>query len=312
MSKPGSAHRTSTGRRTWRIGPGEAGQRLATFLRLRLGPDAGLAAVKRSLERGRCTVNGRIRTFGSYRLKAGDRVVFSGRLIEKRPPLTIRERCVLFRDDYLLIYDKPAGYPCAPTDDPARPSLLSALEAHSGAGGLVLVHRLDRDTSGAMLFARDQDTARAVEGLFRRRAVRKLYEAIVDGVLRREEGQVVSNLKKAGGTPGRWASVREGGRRAETAWRVLERLGRATLLGLEPRTGRTHQLRVHLSEMGHPILGDALYGRKFRCDLRPERHLLHARRIEFEHPVSGRKVSATAPRPADFKRALARLAKREA
>jgi RluA family pseudouridine synthase len=305
MNAPHAPKNNPSASREWTVDRRQAGSRLTTFLRERLGPDATLAAVKNALTHGRCAVNGRVERFGSRKLQQGERVRFIGTLARPAAPDAGPER-VLFEDDHLLVYDKPPGVPCQPPKPGVRGDLFTALAASRPGAFLGMVHRLDKDTSGVMVFAKSQAMVDAMDDLFRRRRVEKEYEAVVDGIPAQERGEIISHLKKLspGEEQGRHGSVRAGGRLAETEYEVVERLRCAALVRFMPRTGRTHQLRVHASEMGHPILGDAMYGEKIaqfpRC-------LLHARRIRFMHPVTGKPMDISAPRPKDFEDALKSL-----
>jgi len=309
------APKTKSVKGKWRARPNDAGTRLTSYLRRKIGEGASLAAVKRGLEKGLCTINGRIETFGSYKICSGDKVSYKGALYAE-PSTTVRieSKAILYEDESLLIYDKPSGIPTEHTRDSARPSMYTALMSYltQMEGGMVhLVHRLDRDTSGVLLLAKDSDTAEALGELFRERAIHKEYSAIVDGLPKRDEGAISGQLrKKPDGAPGEWESVTEGGKEAVTEWQVKERLERAALLRLYPQTGRTHQLRIHMRDMKHPILGDVLYAKKFFSPYRPKRHLLHASRISFVHPATGEEIDIAAQYPPDFKKALSKLKKK--
>ncbi len=177
---------------------------------------------------------------------------------------------------------------------------------------LELVHRLDKETSGALVLAKTAAAKKKMIALFKERLVSKVYLALVDGAVAKAEGTIDNYLGKKHSYEGQtvYGSVEEKrGQRAITHWRVHKRGKSATLLSCEPYTGRTHQLRAHLSGMGHPILGDAQYSKKFICHLRPKRNLLHAYTVAFKHPTTGKPIKATAPIPLDFKQALDELIK---
>jgi len=295
-------------RETWEVEPEDAGNRLGDFVRARLDKPPSARAVKRALEQGACTVDGTVETFASRRLAAGERVAFASPETEAPPARLVAEAGrVLLEDDALLVYDKPPGYPSAPPDgggacvyDVVRRDVL-----RRGGPGLWMVHRLDRDTSGALVFVKDKAFEPVLREQFAEGAVDKRYEAIALGDVAWRRKRVESRLAKARGRgPERWESVERGGRRAVTRFERTDRLRGAARIRCRPETGRTHQIRVHLAELGHPILGDLVYGRTHAQPVRAARHMLHAREIAFAHPVTGARVRVRAKIPADFQGAL--------
>jgi 23S rRNA-/tRNA-specific pseudouridylate synthase len=146
--------------------------------------------------------------------------------------------------------------------------------------------------------------------MFKQRAVKKQYHALVDGKVKGDRGTIDNALGKICSYQGQsvWGEVPPGqGLPARTDWEVVARGADATLLLCRPMTGRTHQIRVHLSGMGHPILGDSQYGKTFTCAFRPQRCMLHASELAFEHPVTGKEIAIHSPLPEDFKEAIARV-----
>jgi len=231
---------------------------------------------------------------------------------------------ILYEDEWLIAIDKPAGLPSQPTRDPARPSAQSELQAFLTARDgkppyLALHHRLDRDTSGVLLFVRDPKANAGVGALFSGKTARKIYQALA--VLRTvppETWEVRNHLGVVGrtGKVERFGAVRSGGSPAHTRFRILERLGDAALIEAQPATGRTHQIRVHLAEGGQPILGDTLYGGPDgvrdgggRRVIAP-RILLHAGSLSFRHPLTNANLTLTSPLPADFQACLEPLRSR--
>lgn len=230
---------------------------------------------------------------------------------------------ILFEDTWLIVVDKPAGLPAQPTIDPSRPSAFSELKAFLKArdGGepyLVLHHRLDRDTSGVLLFTKDPKANAAAGALFSEKTAQKTYRAL--GVLAPgcPDAWEVKNYLAAVGRVGKatkFGAVRSGGDPAQTHFRVLERLGGAALFEASPRTGRTHQIRVHLAGCGNAILGDELYGGPPMLKLPSGSRLqfphffLHAASLGFKHPVTGEELTVSSPLPEDFTRCLAQLSK---
>jgi RluA family pseudouridine synthase len=172
---------------------------------------------------------------------------------------------------------------------------------------LELVHRLDKETSGVLILAKTPDIKDKMVALFKSRNIRKFYLAIVDGVMDKNEGKIDNFLGKKHEFQGQtiYGSVDEKkGMRAITFWKCLAKYKTASVVCCELFTGRTHQLRAHLSGIGHPILGDIQYGRKFICRFKPCRNLLHAYSVAFMHPSTGKKLKIIAPIPVDFKQAL--------
>jgi 23S rRNA pseudouridine1911/1915/1917 synthase len=220
---------------------------------------------------------------------------------------------VLYEDEHLLAVNKAAGMVVHPGAATGEDTLVHALLAHcagslSGIGGVErpgIVHRLDRETSGVILVAKNDAAHRGLASQFSGRSLDKQYLALVTGVpalrsgsTREPIGRNPQHRHKMGVVP-----VDEGGRDARTDWEVVESFGTiAALLRCTIYTGRTHQIRVHLKELGHVILGDDVYGWKkdARLKVQPERVMLHAEHLVFTHPVTGRPLDLTAPLPPDF------------
>ena len=205
---------------------------------------------------------------------------------------------ILHADESLLVVDKPAGVLSVPgRGEAGRINLLSHLRLRWPDAQVV--HRLDMATSGLMLFARGAAAQAALSAAFRERRVAKAYEAIVHGLLAPEHGEI--DLPLAADWPNRPRQQvdRMRGRPSLTRWRVLQRdpAAQRTRLALEPVTGRSHQLRVHLQAIGHPIVGDALYGPVAGCGVAGPRLLLHATRLQLSHPATGALMAFVGPAP---------------
>ncbi|MEL6372515.1 MAG: RluA family pseudouridine synthase [Pseudomonadota bacterium] len=204
---------------------------------------------------------------------------------------------VLHRDDDVLVLNKPSGLLSVPGN---RPDLLDSLEGRAKAlhPTATIVHRLDGDTSGVMVMGLHRAAVRALGRQFETRAVSKTYEAIVWGDMADDEGVVDLPLRCDWPNRPRQMVDRGGGKPAWTAWRREARLPEParTRVALRPTTGRSHQLRVHMMSLGHPILGDAFYAGDDAFDAAP-RLLLHAHRLTFAHPLDGRRMTFTAPVP---------------
>ena len=269
---------------------------LIAFVVRRGGVDEGLA--REAIARGGAFVRGRRVRDAACPLRTGDRVEVS--LQAPEVPRLSREH-VLHLDANVLAIDKPAGV--AAQEDlagsPALPALCSELLHEMGErqAQTLLVHRLDRGTTGVTLLARTKRAQGALLGEFREHRVRKEYRALVAGALDADEGEVTAPIEA---------------REARTRWRVVERFAEAAQIAAEPETGRTHQIRIHLRAIGHPLLGDKAYGGPAFLT-RPEgarhdfaRPMLHALSLSLRHPDGGR-LEVLAPLPPDFDSARAFL-----
>ena len=263
----------------------------------------------------------------SLKLKSGDMVSLEipprrrSRLVAENRPLSI-----VFEDDALLVLDKPAGVVVHPGAGVDAGTLVHALLHHApsiadvgGEGRPGIVHRLDRDTSGLLVVAKTEHAYQSLIGALRERRVSRGYRAIVWGDPGPASGVIDLPIGRDPKDRKRMAVVRGSGRPARTHWRVLERFGPATLVGVKLETGRTHQIRVHFAALRHPVLGDPVYGGRARKSLslrQSERSLadallrelrrqaLHAAELELEHPVTGERLRFESPLPEDFSRAL--------
>ncbi len=202
---------------------------------------------------------------------------------------------VLYHDARLLVVDKPAGLPAVPGRGPDKQDCL-VTRLQPQYPGLAVVHRLDWATSGVLLFALDADAQRNLSQQFADRLVEKQYAAVVRGEPSEDHGAIDLPLRKDLDHPPRHCVDLVQGKPARTDWRVIARLGDRSRLELRPLTGRSHQLRLHLQSIGHPILGDALYADPAALALSP-RLLLHAERLTFFHPDDGRPITVESPAP---------------
>jgi 23S rRNA pseudouridine1911/1915/1917 synthase len=302
-----------------RVSAVDAGARLADALErwvsAALGRPVPRARVRALVAAGQVRVDGAVLRAPGRPLRTGQRVQAAVRpdLLLPRTertdrPFSLDERAVLYHDSALLAVDKPPGLPTHATADPSRPSLVGHVQRYLREAGRVAyvgVHqRLDRDTSGVVLFSLD---ARANAGLaraFAQRGVEKTYLALVARPAVVPRGRVIVRrpVGPAGGTA---ATPREeAGKAAETAIVVREVLADALLVEARPRSGRRHQVRVHLAHAGMPILGDPVYGDAGR---RAPRLMLHAHRLALPHPLTGEPLAVESPLPGDFASLLARL-----
>ena len=287
----------------------DSGVRLDQFLTSRL-EGASRALVKRLIDLGGVHVDGRRMRRCSLPLLAGQRVELyvDGLPLE---PFHIDPLRVLYRDRYLLALDKPAGIATQPTPARYQGTLYAALQQFLAAGSgmnLGMVQRLDRDTSGVIIFSIHPKANQGLTAAFREHRVVKRYHALVKGLPQLDGGEIRSQLARRRAT-NRMVSVARGGKPALTRYRVVTRYAAAALVEVEIPTGRTHQIRIHFAEAGHPLLGDTAYGGPAACGgVAIPRQMLHASELRLEHPVSGEKLLLRAPLPTDFAAVMQALA----
>ncbi|MBI4550244.1 MAG: RluA family pseudouridine synthase [Candidatus Omnitrophica bacterium] len=301
-------------KREIRVGEIEGGERLDAFLARKLYRDYSRTRLKELIQEGHVLVNDK-QVKAHYAVHSGDRVQFE--LLE-REAMDAREEniplSILFEDEDLLVVDKPAGMVVHPAYGNLEHTLVNALLYHTrrnlsllgGSGRAGIVHRLDKDTSGVLVVAKNDVSHRFLAKQFKDHSIHRVYDAFVKGVVQHNElkceepvGRAFVNRKKVVVKP-------SGGKSSLTFFKVKERFRQATWIQALPHTGRTHQIRVHLSYLGHPVLGDALYGGG--SPLIP-RHALHARTLEFTHPRSKKRVSFSSELPEDMKQLLIALRK---
>ncbi len=294
--------------------PAAESQRLDRWLAARLR-DCSRSYVQRLIRSGLVLLDGKPAK-ASRGITGGERLQISFPEPEAEPAAVPEDipLSVLYEDDALVAVNKPAGMATHPSCGHARGTLANAAAFHcerlSALGGPVrpgIVHRLDMDTSGLLLVAKSDPAHRELARQFAEREVSKRYLALVHRSMDPPEGTIEKDLGRHPRRRKKQAVLRSGGRPSLTGYRTLERLGGFSCLELRPRTGRTHQLRVHLASAGCPILCDALYGRELEFPAgKPvlRRQALHAAGIEFKHPASGEVLALDAPVPADFRAAL--------
>jgi 23S rRNA pseudouridine1911/1915/1917 synthase len=290
------------------------GWRLDHYL-VRLYPNFSRARFQASIAAEAVTVNG-LFAKSSRRLRVNDVIELS--LPEESEPRVEAEELpltVLYEDEHLVAIDKSADMIVHPGRGQSRGTLVAALQFHfdslSDVGGALrpgIVHRLDRDTTGVIVVAKNNQVHHKLSRQFELREVTKRYHAICWGSPELDSDYIETHLAASRRNREKMKVVPEGGkaRHAETFYEVLERFERTSYLRLSPRTGRTHQLRVHLSYLGHPVLADRLYGgvRSEGLELPIRRQALHAYSLELTHPVTGRSIRFEAPLPDDFRATL--------
>jgi 23S rRNA pseudouridine955/2504/2580 synthase len=307
--------------RHMRAGPGDAGQRIDNFL-MRTLKGVPRSHVYRLLRKGEVRINGR-RARPEQRLEAGDEVRLppvraaeagTNRAVPERVLSEMRQR-ILFQDARLLALDKPAGLAAHGGSGLAFGAIEALREAYPGSG-LELAHRLDKDTSGVLLVARDRASLRLLHAALREGEVDKTYLALLQGrwTLGRKtiDAPLKTNIRQGGE---RMVKVDIDGRDSASTFRPVRRFGtRATLVEVDIHTGRTHQIRVHAAYAGHPVAGDEKYGdREFNGAMKAlglRRMFLHAHRVEFTWPDTGRRCRIEAPMPEELAAVLERLSQR--
>jgi 23S rRNA pseudouridine1911/1915/1917 synthase len=324
-----------------------AGQRLDRFLAAQL-PEVSRVRVQQWIEQGRVSIlnasHPARHAKPGEKLRGGETIRVIGGL--PAPPLRARPEAipldVIYEDEWLAVIDKPAGMMVhagagATENERSRGTLVNALlyrmASLSGEGGPLrpgIVHRLDKQTSGLILVAKDDRTHRRLSEMFARRQVHKIYLALVHGAVKLDRGTVDAPIQRDRVHRTRMTARRFGGRAAISHYRVRQRIegrfGRFTLLEVQIETGRSHQIRVHLSSIGHPVVGDTTYGAPRRIpprleapasrarreaaareSLALERNFLHATHLELIHPVTGKVLALDSPLPKDLSRWIVRL-----
>lgn len=297
----------------------EKSQRLDRYLSEEI-PDLSRSRVQQLIEHGHVQLNEQVCTSKKINLQVGDRIsleipaVQPLQLVAEDIPLDI-----LYEDEQLLILNKPAGLVVHPAPGHANGTLVNALLAHCpnlpGIGGVQrpgIVHRLDKDTTGAIAIAKTDIAYQHLQAQLQAKTARREYLGVVYGAPKTESGTVDLPIGRHPQDRKKMAivSVEQGGRTAITHWQVKERLSNYTLIHFQLETGRTHQIRVHSAKIGHPIVGDPVYGSGRSVGVNLPGQALHAWQLKLQHPISGDWVEVTAPLPQTFTKLLEILRRR--
>ena len=285
----------------------DRGVRLDSFLACRV-PELTRSAAARLIETGRVTVAGRTAA-KSCRLEGGELV--EAELPDPEPTQALPQDIpldVVYEDEDVIVVNKPAGLVVHPAPGHPDGTLVNALLHHcgsslSGIGGELrpgIVHRIDRDTSGLIIAAKNDAAHQALSAQLQDHTLARTYEAVVVGNLREDRGTVDAPIGRHHTDRKKMAVTDRGGRAAVTHWEVLERFQGFTHVRCRLETGRTHQIRVHMAHIGHPLTGDFLYGAEDR-DLIP-RPALHSGYLSFRHPITGENMQFSVPLPEDMAR----------
>jgi 23S rRNA pseudouridine1911/1915/1917 synthase len=297
----------------------ENSDRIDSYLSQQL-PDLSRSRLQKLIEEGNVQIDGRVCTAKKTLVRQGDRIEIT---IEPIQPLELQAEKIpldiLYEDEHLIIIDKPAGLVVHPAPGHQNGTLVNALLSHcpdlAGIGGVQrpgIVHRLDKDTTGAMVIAKSDRVHQHLQAQIKAKTARREYLGVVCGVPSAENGTINLPIgrhpverKKMAVVP-----IEKGGREAVTRWQILERLGNYTLIQFRLETGRTHQIRVHSAQMGHPIVGDPVYGSGRSVGVNLPGQALHAWKLTLEHPISGEIIEAIAPIPTALSKLLEVLRKR--
>lgn len=319
MTDPAEASANRPAPLSFTVETAESGLRLDVVLAARV---AGVSRTQlaRQIGEAAVTVNGRTAA-PSQRMRSGDHVVWVPppvrqiQLLAEDIPLR-----VVYEDESLVVVEKPAGLVVHPAAGHEDGTLVNALLAHCkdlrGIGGELrpgIVHRIDKDTSGLLVVAKDDVTMVALGADFKVHRIRRIYDALVVGRPARDEGRIETLYGRDPHDRKKFSIKVKAGKRAVTNWRLVEDFGKASRMQAELETGRTHQVRVHFAAMGCALLGDATYGRPPRDEAvraiakQLGRHALHARLLGFHHPKTGKYVEFESTLPDDFAAALLAL-----
>lgn len=256
---------------------------------------------------GKVTVNLKV-VKPSYKLKIGDVVeaVFPPPEMPQILPEDIPIK-IIYEDSSIIVVNKQAGLVTHPTLKKITGTLVNALMGHfNGNFFPYIVHRLDKDTSGVIVIAKDPDAQRILSAQFKARKTYKMYFAIVEGTLKQTEGEINAPIARNPQIRTRM-DVLSWGRQSRTIYKVIKNFKIASVLSVRIMTGRTHQIRVHMNYLGNPVLGDKIYGKKGTPILVCDRQMLHSAILEINHPVTGERMRFVAQLPDDFKQIIKQL-----
>ena len=271
--------------------------------------------IQKLLTEGNITVNGNIISKASYRVKSEDRLQLT------LPPAVVPDilpedipLSVLYEDDDVIVVDKPKGMVVHPAPGHYTGTLVNALLYHcqgglSGINGVLrpgIVHRIDRNTTGSVIACKNDDAHNDIAAQLKEHSIIRRYHAIVLGNLKEETGTIKTKIGRHPNDRKKMAVVKDGGKEAITHYQVLQRFGKYTYIECRLETGRTHQIRVHMAYLGHPLLGDDVYGPK-DCPFKLEGQTLHAKILGFIHPRSREYIETDSPLPEYFEALLKKL-----
>ncbi len=308
-------------RRAIKVLEGAVGTRLDKWLADNV-PAVSRSRIKTLIEDGAVTVDGKPAADPAYRIKLDETVLIAVPVaVEAKPEAQAMDLDIVFEDEHLIVINKPVGMVVHPAPGNRDKTLVNALLAHcegglSGIGGVKrpgIVHRIDKDTSGLLVAAKTEAAHAGLSLQFAAHTIDRTYDALIWGVPPYESDQIIGAIGRSRHNRQKMAIVKRGGKDAETGYRVIDVFGTiASHVRCKLKTGRTHQIRVHMASIGHPLIGDGTYGSNRRRSMKgvpPDvaavlkafsRQALHASTIGFEHPVTGKKLKFEREPPQDF------------
>jgi len=303
----------------YKIGPEESGERIDKFLSKNL-KDVSRSRIQKLITGGKVLVNG-ARVTKHRKLVCGQEIIIEDlSSLNNNPNITAEDidLNIVYEDKSILVISKEAGMLTHPAPGNENHTLVNALMYHcknlsklSGDERAGIVHRLDKDTSGLLIAAKDENVHHRLSTMFSERTVKKTYIALAEGRFKEDKGEIKLPIGRSRIDRKKMSVAIDTGRDAVTAFEVAEEFRQATLLNIYPRTGRTHQIRVHLTYIGHSIIADKVYGTRFSSKIAKnmglERQFLHASKLSFTHPVTEKLMEFEDPLPPDLKVSLEKL-----
>lgn len=296
----------------------EGGERIDIFLAGKTGITR--SQIQKLIEQGNVFVNDKP-VIQNYRIRINDLISLG--IPVKRDEGLIPENIpveIFYKDEHLIVVNKPAGMVVYPAAGHGKGTLMNALAYHCGklstVGGPLrpgVVHRLDKDTSGLMVVALDDMAYYNLADQFKQRAIGRRYLALIYGNIREDAGEISLKIGRSESDRKKMSTSVRRGKEAVTKWKVLKRFNHAALIEAKLGTGRTHQIRVHFASIGHPVLGDRTYGKKVEVEVKAQkrimfpRQMLHAERLDFIQPVTGKHLRFSSPLPEDMAKKVEEL-----
>lgn len=303
------------------VAPQDSSERLDVFAARKTGITR--SQIRILIKKGTLLVNNRVAATG-YKVQPLDTIEIVR--TEPEPDALLPEPSavdILYDDEHLVVVNKQAGMVVYPSAGHKQGTLLNALASRfsrmASIGGPLrpgVVHRLDKDTSGVMVVALDDTAYYSLAEQFRGRTINRLYRVLIYGNIKEDSGEIVMSIGRSSSDRKKMSTRTRRGKEAVTRWKVTRRFGAATLIEAKLGTGRTHQIRVHFSAIGHPVLGDTTYGKKISVEVKHKevtfpRQMLHAELLGFIHPATGQYVEFSSPLPADMEECITKLADRQ-
>jgi 23S rRNA pseudouridine1911/1915/1917 synthase len=304
-------------KKRYAAGPEDRGERLDTFISSRSG--ATRSSLQKLIKDGSVLVNSAVEKAG-YRVRNGDRVEVS---LPDEPESSLEPEDipldVIFEDEHLIVINKSSGMVIYPAAGHSSATLMNALAYRCGKLASVgaplrpgVVHRLDKETSGLIIVAKDNEAYHGLVDQFSNKKIEKEYISLVYGTPRKKSGEIRTDIGRSASDRKKMSTKSKRGKEAVTLYEVVNCFKAASLVKARIITGRTHQIRVHFASTGHPVLGDKTYGEKTALKLknrtiRFSRQMLHSGYLKFTHPLTGKTLELTAPMPEDMEKAIEEL-----